>query len=63
MALQKLQYFFTNVMGPYHFFDGFGPIFFCSVNAPYGSAETPVFLYKSYGSVLLFWRVRAHFFL
>ena len=32
--LQKLQYFFTKNMGPYHFFDGSGPIFFCSVNAP-----------------------------
>ena len=34
MALRKLQYFFTKVMGPYHFFDGSGPTFFCSVNAP-----------------------------
>ena len=25
--------------------------------------ETPVFLYKSYGSVLLFWRVRTQIFL
>ena len=34
MAPRKLQYFFTKIMGPYHFFDGSGPIFFCSVNAP-----------------------------
>ena len=32
MALRKLQYFFIKVMGPYHFFDGSGPNFFCSVN-------------------------------
>ena len=29
----------------------------------YGPAETPVFLYKSYGSVPLFWRVRTQIFL
>ena len=32
MALQKLQCFFTKVMGPYRFFDGSGPKFFCRVN-------------------------------
>lgn len=34
MALRKLQYFFTKIMGPRHFFDGSGLNFFCSVNAP-----------------------------
>ena len=34
MALRKLQYFFTKVLGPYFFFGGSGPKFFCSVNAP-----------------------------
>ena len=32
MALWKLQCFFTKVMGPYRFFDGSGPKFFCRVN-------------------------------
>ena len=31
----KLQYFFTKVLGPYFFFGGSGPKFFCSVNAPF----------------------------
>ena len=35
MALRKLQHFFTKVMGSYHFFDGSGPNFFCSVNEPF----------------------------
>ena len=34
MVLRKLQYFFTKDMGPYRFFDGFGPKFFCIVNTP-----------------------------
>ena len=32
MALRKLQYFFTKVMGPYHFFDGSGTNFLSCVN-------------------------------
>lgn len=32
MTLQKLQYFLTKVLVPFHFFDGSGPNFFCGVN-------------------------------
>lgn len=41
MDPRKLQYFFTKVMGLYHFFDGPGRKFFCSVNVPfiYGITE------------------------
>ena len=34
---------------------------FCRAIGAYGPVETPVFLYKSYGSVPLFWRVRTKF--
>ena len=39
MVLRKLQYFFTQVMGPYRFFDGSRPKCFCSVNAPSFSSQ------------------------
>ena len=38
MALQKLQCFFTKVMGPYRFFEGSRLKFFCRVNGLYVSA-------------------------
>ena len=54
MALWKLQCFFTRVMGPYRFFDGSGPKFFCRVNGLYGPIETPVFLTKVMGPYRFF---------
>ena len=39
MALQKLQCFFTKVMGPYRFFEGSGPKFLCRVNGLFKSVK------------------------
>ena len=54
----KVHCFFSKIIGTVPVFVGSVPFFLCRVNAPvnalHGPVETPVFLYKSYGSVPLF---------